>query len=265
MDKFVSRKRKTAENADEESNAEPVAKTSASELDVTGTIVGRLTDPGWKKALAAEFKKPYFSGIVKGLEADKKAGVQVMPPEEAIFAAFNLTPLEKTKIVIIGQDPYHDIGQAHGLCFSVQKGVNPPPSLKNIYKELTTDIKGFKTPSHGNLEKWAKDGILLLNATLTVQAHTPNSHKDLGWQTFTDAVIQVLNKERKGVVFILWGGFAIKKGKSIDRNKHKVITAAHPSPLSATKFFGCKVFSECNKLLKELGEEEFDWSLPEKI
>jgi len=262
MDKFVQRKRKAEEVADD-TNGEPDAK--AANVSKDDGILANLTDAGWKKALAGEFKKPYFTAILKAISDDTKAKVQVLPPPEMVFAAFNHTPIAQTKVVIIGQDPYHDIGQAHGLCFSVQKGVAVPPSLKNIYKELETDIKGFKTPKHGNLEKWAKEGILLLNASLTVQAHVANSHSKIGWLTFTDSVIHTLNKEREGVVFILWGGFAIKKGKIIDRKKHRVIEAAHPSPLSATKFFGCKVFSKCNAQLQELGKSPVDWSLPETL
>jgi len=232
---------------------------------IVSGLLSYLSDEGWKNALSGEFKKPYFRSALEYLEKEKKAGKQIFPPEPEIFAAFNMTPFDQIKVVIIGQDPYHDNNQAHGLCFSVKKGITPPPSLKNIYKELTTDITGFVAPSHGNLEKWAKQGILLLNASLTVEAHKANSHSNIGWQEFTDAVIRIINEKKKGVVFILWGGFAQKKGKIIDKKKHNVIEAAHPSPLSANKFFGCKVFSKTNDALKKNGQDPIDWTLPSSI
>ncbi|CAH1241224.1 UNG [Branchiostoma lanceolatum] len=168
---------------------------------------------------------------------------------------------EKVKVVLLGQDPYHDVDQAHGLSFSVRPGVKIPPSLKNIYKELSSDIPGFTAPDHGCLEKWAEEGVLLLNATLTVQAHKPNSHAKIGWQKFTDAAITVVSDHAQGVVFLLWGGFAQKKEKLVDTAKHRVVKTTHPSPLSASKFKGCKCFSNVNSALKELGSEEVDWSL----
>jgi len=228
-------------------------------------ILDQLKDEGWRSALASEFSKPYFKKILAFLEDEKKNGAEVFPPENEIFSAFNHTPFDKVKVVILGQDPYHDNGQAHGLCFSVKKGITPPPSLKNMYKELTTDIKGFEAPNHGNLEKWADEGVLLLNASLTVQAHKANSHAKCGWLQFTDAVIKLINDKKSGVVFILWGGFAQKKGNVISRSKHHVIEAAHPSPLSASKFFGCKVFSKTNKYLEEKGETPIDWKLPKTL
>jgi len=218
-----------------------------------------------RKALQDEFKKPYFGSILSFLDKEHARGAQIFPPLNEVFSAFNFTPIDKVKVVILGQDPYHDDNQAHGLCFSVKKGIKPPPSLVNIYKELTTDVPPFKTPSHGYLEKWAREGVLLLNATLTVEAHQANSHSKIGWLEFTDNVIKVLNANTKGVVFILWGGFAQKKGKIIDRKTHHVIEAAHPSPLSVTKFLGCKVFSKTNKILLENGQTPIDWQLPQSI
>lgn len=224
-------------------------------------ILKYLKDPEWNKALSSEFDKPYFKKIVKFLEDEKKAGRRFFPPENQVFSALNYTPLDKVKVVIIGQDPYHDDGQANGLCFSVSPGVAHPPSLRNIFEELTKDISGFKTPKSGSLEKWAERGVLLLNATLTVAPHEANAHKDCGWQVFTDAVINVVNKKLSNVVFILWGGFAQKKAKGIDKNKHHIIAAAHPSPLSVTKFRGCKVFSKTNDYLKSIKKDPIDWTL----
>ena len=185
----------------------------------------------------------------------------VYPPPESVFATFNLTPLRDVRVVILGQDPYHGAHQAHGLAFSVCRGVAVPPSLKNIYTELEQDVPGFKRPAHGNLEAWARRGVLLLNASLTVRAHEANSHEKWGWQTFTDAVVRTLNQRSEPLVFILWGGFAQKKGKMINRSKHHVIEAAHPSPLSVTKFRGCKCFSKANQALVKRGMDEVDWSL----
>ncbi|KAK3108246.1 hypothetical protein FSP39_004018 [Pinctada imbricata] len=223
-----------------------------------------LTDAAWKKALDAEFKLPYFKELEKQLAADYSKGEQIFPPKNLIFNAFNKTPFDKVKVVLLGQDPYHDDGQAMGLSFSVPVGIPPPPSLKNIYKELTTDkdIKNFTPPSHGCLEKWSEQGILLLNATLTVKAHQPNSHAKYGWQKFTDAVIKHISENSKErVVFLLWGGFAHKKEKLINKDRHSIIKTAHPSPLSCTKFFGCKCFSKVNEELKKLKRTAVDWSL----
>jgi len=229
-----------------------------------GNITDYLTEPGWRKELESEFKKDYFKAILKFLDGEKAAKKEVFPPEHQIFNAFNFTPFDQVKVVIIGQDPYHDNKQAHGLCFSVQLGVEAPPSLKNIYKELETDIMGFEKPPHGYLEKWARQGVLLLNASLTVEAHKANSHSAIGWMAFTDAVVKIINDRRKGVIFILWGGFAQKKGTKLDIKKQHVIKAAHPSPLSVTKFLGCKVFSKTNKLLEDDGQTPIDWNL-EKV
>jgi len=228
----------------------------------SSNLLDTLTDEGWKELLAPEFSKPYFQQILKQLDQEIASKATIFPPFNEIFNAFNFTPFKQIKVVILGQDPYHDNGQAHGLCFSVKKGIDPPPSLKNIFKELKTDIEGFKPPNHGNLEKWAKQGVLLLNATLTVRAHQANSHSDWGWQKFTDAVVKIIDeKSDHPVVFILWGGFAQKKGKIINRKKHHVIEAAHPSPLSASKFFGCRVFSRTNTFLESQKMEPIDWNL----
>lgn len=224
-------------------------------------LLEELTDAEWRSALQREFAKPYFDQLAQKLAADQKKHT-VFPPRGQIFTAFNAVPLSRVRVVIIGQDPYHGPGQAHGLCFSVRRGVQTPPSLKNIYKELATDIEGFKAPGHGNLQSWADQGIFMLNATMTVRASQANSHSDFGWQTFTDAVIRAINEQASGVVFILWGGFAQKKGKVINRNRHCVLEAAHPSPLSVTKFLGCKVFSKTNAYLLKKGQEPIDWSVP---
>jgi uracil-DNA glycosylase len=224
-------------------------------------ILAHLTDDGWKEVLGDEFSKPYFKEILSFLGQEINSGKEIFPPRNEIFAALNYTPIDNVKVVILGQDPYHDNNQANGLCFSVRDGITHPPSLKNIFKELVTDIPGFTVPKSGSLEKWAHRGVLLLNATLTVQAHSANSHAKSGWLEFTDSIIKVLNKKTKGVVFILWGGFAQKKGKIIDRNKHFVIQAAHPSPLSANKFHGCKVFSKTNAILTKEGYDPVDWTL----
>lgn len=226
------------------------------------SVLDSLKDPSWRAALAAEFEKPYFADITRFVDAERKAHV-VHPSPENVFSAFNETPLDKVKVVILGQDPYHEPGQAHGLCFSVLPGIKPPASLKNVYKELLTDIPGFEAPDHGYLLPWAQQGVLLLNATLTVrEGHTEaNSHAKCGWQRFTDEAIRVLNAGSNRVVFLLWGGFAQKKGKLIDRERHVVLDSAHPSPLSWKKWQGCKAFSKCNEKLSELGHEGINWCL----
>lgn len=225
-------------------------------------LLASLKNEDWKEALADEIQKPYFGEVAVFVEAERQAHV-VHPPVDLVFSAFNETPLSQVRVVIIGQDPYHEPGQAHGMCFSVLPGVKPPPSLKNIYKELETDIPGFKAPDHGHLVKWAQQGILLLNATLTVrEGHKEaNSHAQCGWQKFTDGVIEIINKRCEGVVFLLWGGFAQKKGKIVDTTRHRVIETGHPSPLSVKKWRDCKVFSKCNEELKRLGKGEITWSL----
>jgi uracil-DNA glycosylase len=215
----------------------------------------------WKKVLSAELAKPYFEELSEFVDGER-AKYQVFPPEDDVFNAFKLTPYEKVNVLILGQDPYHDDGQAHGLCFSVRPGIRTPPSLVNIFKELKDDL-GCKVPNNGYLVPWAKQGVMLLNAVLTVRAHKPASHAKHGWETFTDAVIRALSDKSDPVVFVLWGGYAQKKGKLIDGEKHRVITGAHPSPLSQAKFFGTKPFSQVNAALKESGKPEIDWQLPD--
>ena len=218
-------------------------------------------DDSWKIALADEFDKPYFKELRHFLDTEKQSGKTIYPPGSLIFNAFNSTPFDKVKVVILGQDPYHGDGQAHGLCFSVQYGVKPPPSLVNIYKELKSDV-GFEIPAHGNLQKWTEQGVFLLNAMLTVEANQPASHQKKGWEEFTNAVIQKLSKERSGLIFMLWGNFAQQKAVLIDETKHTILKAAHPSPFSAYNgFFGCKHFSKTNEILKAKGEEEIDWQV----
>ncbi|KAK0419430.1 hypothetical protein QR680_014141 [Steinernema hermaphroditum] len=219
-----------------------------------------IEDEKWRELLDVEFKKKYMTEIVEFLDRQKKKGVQVFPPRDEIFSAFNLTPFDKIRVVLLGQDPYHDDGQAHGLCFSVKHGIRPPPSLKNMYKELVTDIGKFNVPTHGCLIPWAEQGIFMLNASLTVEAHKANSHSKIGWQRFTDEVIKIINRHADGVVFLLWGGFAHKKEALIDRKKHAVIKAAHPSPLSFRHFQGCKCFSKTNEALGRLGKQPIDWN-----
>lgn len=215
----------------------------------------------WQTILKEELGKPYFKDLEKFVDEERKTQ-QVFPPEDEVFSAFVLTPYDQVNVLLLGQDPYHDVGQAHGLCFSVKPGIAPPPSLKNMYKELQTDIPGFKPPKHGYLEHWAKQGMLMINAVLTVRAHTPASHADHGWETFTDAVIKKLNEKKEPMVFCLWGGYAQKKKKLITAKHHTVIENAHPSPLSAKKFFGSKPFSRINDALKQAGKKEIDWQLP---
>lgn len=217
--------------------------------------------PSWKERLAGEFQQDYFRDLKTFLTEEKRAGQTVYPPGPLIFNAFNTTPFDRVKVVIFGQDPYHGPGQAHGLCFSVQRGVRPPPSLVNIYKELRDDV-GFKIPDHGNLEGWATQGVLLLNASLTVRAAQAGSHQGKGWERFTDAAVKALNEHREGLVFLLWGRPAQLKGSIIDPARHHVLKAVHPSPLSAYGgFFGCKHFSKTNALLKQMGKDPIDWQI----
>ena len=218
-------------------------------------------EPGWLNALATEFSKPYMHRLKDFLLEEQKQ-YTVFPPNPSIFAAFDHTPFDQVKVVILGQDPYHDIGQAHGLSFSVPEGIAIPPSLRNIYKELAADIPGFQIPAHGNLTKWADQGVLLLNATLTVRAHQAGSHQNKGWEEFTNAAIQQLSEQRSGIVFLLWGRFAKNKLPLIDTTKHHVLFSAHPSPLSAYQgFFGCKHFSQTNLLLQAQGLQPIDWQV----
>lgn len=215
----------------------------------------------WKEVLKSEFNKPYFLQIVNFLRMEKLAGKTIYPPGQLMFNAFNTTPFDHVKVVLLGQDPYHGPGQAHGLCFSVQTGITPPPSLINIFKELNSDI-GMPVPNHGNLTKWAQQGVLLLNASLTVRANEPMSHAKIGWAEFTDTVIKKISDQRKHVVFILWGKFAQEKQILIDETKHLVLKAAHPSPFSANNgFFGCRHFSKTNEYLAKKGIDPIDWSL----
>lgn len=214
---------------------------------------------GWKTELKREVSQPYFAELSKFI-ADERAQYEVFPTEADVFNALKLTPLPEVRVLLLGQDPYHDVGQAHGLCFSVKPGVKPPPSLVNVFKELHRDL-GCTIPNHGHLTNWAKQGVLLLNAVLTVRAHEANSHKGRGWEQFTDAVIRCVN-EQPHVVFLLWGAYAQKKAALIDGAKHTVIQCAHPSPLSARKFFGSKPFSRTNAALQAHGQSEIDWQLP---
>ncbi|MFT3947734.1 MAG: uracil-DNA glycosylase [Agriterribacter sp.] len=219
-------------------------------------------EDSWKEVLHDEFAKPYFEQIVYFLKTERLAGKTIYPPGPLIFNAFRQTPFNKVKVVIIGQDPYHGPGQAHGLCFSVQDGVPPPPSLINIYKEIQSDLGVPMDMKKGNLTHWAQQGVLLLNASLTVRANEPNSHAKIGWATFTDAVIQKVVEQKNGVVFLLWGKFAQEKQILIDETKHHVLKAAHPSPFSADKgFFGCKHFSKTNNYLIKQGLEPIDWKI----
>ena len=218
--------------------------------------------PGWKAVLKEEFSKTYFQQVVTFLKTEKAQGKVIYPPGPLIFNAFNQTPFDKVRVVILGQDPYHGPGQAHGLSFSVPAGIKPPPSLVNIFKEIENDL-GVKMPmEYGNLTKWAEQGVLLLNAALTVRAGEPFSHARYGWAEFTDAVISKVSEMKEGVVFLLWGKFAQEKQILIDESKHFVLKAAHPSPFSADKgFFGCKHFSKTNALLMKQGLEPIDWKL----
>lgn len=218
-------------------------------------------ETSWKTALKNEFSKTYFLSIANFLRTEKMAGKTIFPPGSLIFNAFDLTPLPQVKVVIIGQDPYHGPGQAHGLCFSVPEGVPPPPSLMNIFKELQSDL-GLPPPQNGNLTAWAKQGVLLLNASLTVRANEPMSHAKIGWADFTNAVIKKVSEDRPHVVFLLWGKFAQEKQALIDETKHLVLKAAHPSPLSAHNgFLGCQHFSKANEWLMQQGIDPVDWAL----
>jgi uracil-DNA glycosylase len=216
-------------------------------------------EKGWLESINEEFTKPYFNDL-RNFLLDERGKYMVYPPGNRIFAAFDLTPFDEVKVVILGQDPYHGEGQAHGLCFSVNDGVRPPPSLVNIFKELETDM-GCSRPKSGNLEAWAKQGVLLLNATLTVRANTAGSHQNKGWELFTDVVIKTLSDKKENIVFLLWGNYAKAKTTLIDANKHLVLTAAHPSPLARGAFFGCKHFSKTNEFLKRKGIKEIQWCL----
>ena len=215
----------------------------------------------WKAPLQAEFDAPYMAALKDFLVGEREKGKRIFPKGSEWFHALDATPLEQVRVVILGQDPYHGEGQAHGLCFSVKPGVRPPPSLINIYKEMESDL-GLKAPSHGNLEAWARQGVLLLNAVLTVEAGLAASHQGKGWERFTDAVIRLVNDQPRPVVFILWGSYAQRKAAFVDRQRHLVLASAHPSPLSAHNgFFGSRPFSRANEFLVAQGEEPIDWDL----
>ncbi|MGN1083381.1 MAG: uracil-DNA glycosylase [Lachnospiraceae bacterium] len=217
-------------------------------------------DNDWLPAISTEFKKPYYANLYRFVK-EEYSKTLVFPPADEIFSALHLTPLSKVKVVILGQDPYHNVGQAHGLCFSVRPDVEIPPSLVNIYKELQTDC-GCRIPNNGYLVKWAEQGVLLLNTVLTVRAHQANSHQGKGWEQFTDAIIQAVNAEDRPIVYLLWGRPAQSKMSMLNNPKHKVLTAPHPSPLSAHRgFFGCRHFSQANAFLVENGLDPIDWQI----
>jgi uracil-DNA glycosylase len=216
-------------------------------------------EESWKRALAPEFEKPYFQELARQLHGEKRAGRVIYPPGPLIFNAFNLTPFDKVKVVILGQDPYHGHGQAEGLSFSVPHGIPLPPSLVNIYKEIETDL-GVQLHKDGSLRGWAEQGVFLLNAILTVRAGQPTSHSRIGWAEFTDAVIRTLSEQRQGLVFLLWGNFARSKRELIDTSRHTVLEAPHPSPLARGAFFGCKHFSKTNQILISEGLSPIDWT-----
>ncbi len=213
--------------------------------------------PSWKQHLDSEFEKEYFQQLSQDIRSEYQQST-VYPPPKDIFRAFDLCPFDQVKVVIIGQDPYHGPKQANGLCFAVHEGIKIPPSLKNIFKEIENDL-GVKPLDSGDLSRWAKQGVLLLNSVLTVRAHNAASHKGKGWEQFTDAVVEKLSAERTGIVYLLWGRYAQKKGEGVDRDKNLVLTSAHPSPFSATKFFGNHHFSQCNTYLEQHGKEPINW------
>lgn len=217
-------------------------------------------EPSWKAVLVAEFEQPYFQAIAQFLRKEKEQDKVIYPPGSLIFNAFDSTPFQQVKVVILGQDPYHNPGEAMGLCFSVPKGVRVPPSLVNIYKELQADL-GLPIPKHGDLSRWTAEGVFLLNAMLTVERNRPQSHQAIGWQTFTDAVIRKLSEECEGLVFLLWGNFARKKKMLIETQKHLVLEAAHPSPLAGNAFSGCRHFSKANAYLEAHGVQPVNWGV----
>lgn len=223
-----------------------------------------MTTVTWHDVLAEEKQQPYFTDTLKTVTQRRAQGITVYPPQKEVFTAFRLTELHQVRVVILGQDPYHGAGQAHGLAFSVLPGIATPPSLLNMYKELEKEFPGFERPDHGYLASWASQGVLLLNTVLTVEAGKAHSHAKLGWEQFTDKVIEQINQHREGIIFLLWGAHAQKKGKIIDRHKHHVLQAPHPSPLSAHRgFFGCGHFVETNRLLEEAGQTPINW-MPER-
>ncbi|MCL9775160.1 uracil-DNA glycosylase [Vibrio methylphosphonaticus] len=222
-----------------------------------------MTTLTWRDVIESQHQQAYFKQTLSFVAQERQAGKVIYPAEEDVFNAFDLTELNQVKVVILGQDPYHGEGQAHGLCFSVLPGVKTPPSLVNIYKELAEDISGFQIPAHGYLNSWAQQGVLLLNTVLTVEQGAAHSHAKAGWELFTDHIIETLNQQCEGVVFLLWGAHAQKKGMMIDRQRHHVLTAPHPSPLSARRgFFGCQHFSQTNILLQSMAKPAIDWQPP---
>ncbi|XP_042344107.1 uracil DNA glycosylase a isoform X2 [Plectropomus leopardus] len=282
----VSKKRVSSDITEAEEDAKDPKKQKASSVDpsspspapLSPELLDRIarnkraalerlasaqTPPGfgesWRRGLSTEFGKPYFKQLMNYVAEERKRHT-VFPPAEQVFSWTQMCDIRDVKVVILGQDPYHGPNQAHGLCFSVKRPVRPPPSLENMYKELMSDIEGFQHPGHGDLTGWSRQGVLLLNAVLTVRAHQANSHKDQGWETFTDAVVQWLSNNLEGLVFMLWGSYAQKKGASINRKRHHVLQTVHPSPLSAHRgFFGCKHFSKANELLEKSGKTPINW------
>ena len=221
-------------------------------------------ESGWKERLRDQFEEPYMKDLRSYLLQRRQNGATIFPPADQWFSAFNMTPFKDVKVVILGQDPYHGVGQAHGMCFSVQPGVAIPPSLRNIYKELQSDL-GISPVSHGYLASWAEQGVFLLNSVLTVERGQAAAHQGKGWETFTDRVVAVLAEQCEGLVFMLWGAYARRKGQMIDPARHLVLNCAHPSPFSATKFLGCRHFSKANSYLAEKGREPIVWQLPEDV
>ncbi|MEZ9836906.1 uracil-DNA glycosylase [Vibrio sp. 10N.261.52.C11] len=220
----------------------------------------------WESIINDERDKEYFQSVLAFVEQQRNSGKTIYPPQEQVFSAFDMTPFESVRVVILGQDPYHGAKQAHGLAFSVLPGVKIPPSLRNMYKELAQDIDGFEIPSHGYLDTWASQGVLMLNTVLTVEEAKAHSHAKCGWETFTDAIIAELNQRSEPIIFLLWGAHAQKKGQAIDADKHHVLTAPHPSPLSAHRgFFGCQHFSTTNKLLSSMDQQPIDWRLSAEL
>ncbi|KAA8599740.1 MULTISPECIES: uracil-DNA glycosylase [Vibrio] len=220
----------------------------------------------WESIINDEREKEYFQNVLTFVEQQRNSGKTVYPPQDQVFSAFDMTPFESVRVVILGQDPYHGANQAHGLAFSVLPGVKIPPSLRNMYKELAQDIKGFEAPSHGFLESWASQGVLMLNTVLTVEEAKAHSHAKCGWESFTDAIIAELNQRSEPIIFLLWGAHAQKKGQVIDAKKHHVLVAPHPSPLSARRgFFGCQHFSTTNQLLSSIDQQPIDWRLPTEL
>lgn len=255
--------KKLKPECDESLSPEQLDRTAKNKAAALERLASRTAPLGvresWRRALGGEFGKAYFKSLMNFVDEERQKHT-VYPSPEQVFTWTEMCDIEEVRVVVLGQDPYHGPNQAHGLCFSVQKSVPPPPSLLNIYKELTVDIEGFQHPGHGDLTGWAKQGVLLLNAVLTVRAHQANSHKDKGWEMFTDSVVHWLSSNLDGLVFMLWGSYAQKKGAAINRKRHHVLQAIHPSPLSAHRgFFGCKHFSKTNELLMKSGKKPIDW------